>query len=1050
MSLNVNCGNRLEVLAEKLFESWDSCEGHDPFARTAIVVGDMATKDWLQDYFLFNRENTRKRKVLANIDFVPLAQFVNDWLVAQTHKNGRQRRTNEHPYSKNVLAWRINGILSDPNHDERLGPLYAYIGTDERLVAKRCFELSTRIAQLYDDYIGSRPDLLDEWSQGNAPDGVDEWQGVLYQKLVAQYPQTYNKDYAEALDESADLEAAYANGFPRYEAVHVFDVAFSTKPFLCFLERIAHKLPVTFWNFNPVKREWTGELMGALASNAHGVLDFERSVCGSGLHWIGDETDYETLLALKSVEVHACHSPRRELGALRNGLREFFERNEYAKPRDVLVLCADWATYSPLVEAVFGTPGDEGYIPVSIKGRIAEETPIQHAFSGLLDFKDNRFEVSAVMNLLTIPAVRRKFEIDVDSLSLLRDMVREANIHWGYDDELGGETRPYTWRRGLDRLTLDALMGERENPDSLEDVGVLGRLRPCGHVESERAVAVGKLDGFVRKLHEIRGKLNGAYGFAGWRDVLTSLIDDFFLPDKDEMEELSELRVAVASAARDIRSAWYYAGVENATVSAPVFIAAVLSQIKETRPNETAPGDAVRFASLTSGSATPARFVWICGLNDGTFPKSGIRSAFDFIGRNPTEFDSTARDKDLFAFLKAAFGAREKLALSYVGKNVRSNEEVPPSVSLTDLVEWFGRENIHVARYEHPLQSYSPWYYLPPKNEKGEEKQLPLNFSKADHTAAENLLRAANGEVDKVEQKGIAAFVIKHGCPTNLELDDIIEFMKRPSTYLMKNRLRIRVDSADRDVLEDVEAMDVRIPSRYKIALSSSPAGTVDGIDCEAMVEMGKAPNAKSVQEALDELVQTEVVDDEGKAKVTNFGKIQRRTFDLKGGENFSCDGNVVEALAMMNNPDVEPLRFEIALKFKEHEVNIRVRHRAVQVCGLTYVVSYDHYKSKDGETSPETIEMVLRHLAGHAGGYSFTSVVLRGDGTLRALLPISQEEARRRLESMLTLLFDPLPPKLPDLNVVWQDDKLPQELFVKLVDGLDFIKSVARKGKAK
>ncbi len=45
--------------------------------------------------------------------------------------------------------------------------------------------------------------------------------------------------------------------------------------------------------------------------------------------------------------------------------------------------------------------------------------------------------------------------------------------------------------------------------------------------------------------------------------------------------------------------------------------------------------------------------------------------------------------------------------------------------------------------------------------------------------------------------------------------------------------------------------------------------------------------------------------------------------------------------------------------------------------------------------------------------------------------------------------MFEPLPPDLPDLNVKWQDDKLPQPLFERLVEGLQFFKSSVRKGKA-
>jgi hypothetical protein len=84
----------------------------------------MATRNWLQDYFLCRRTE-RQRKVLANIDFTPLPEFVNDWLAAQTHTNDQPRKAANHPYSRNVLAWRINAILAG-ERDPRLQPLYDF------------------------------------------------------------------------------------------------------------------------------------------------------------------------------------------------------------------------------------------------------------------------------------------------------------------------------------------------------------------------------------------------------------------------------------------------------------------------------------------------------------------------------------------------------------------------------------------------------------------------------------------------------------------------------------------------------------------------------------------------------------------------------------------------------------------------------------------------------------------------------------------------------------------------------------------------------------
>ena len=101
-ALRVYWSDRLEELADRLFAEWERMPVKDPFSRICVVVGDLSTRNWLQRHFLLHRK-PGVRRVLANIDFNPLAEFVNDWLAAETHgKDGAHRRPAEHPYSKGV------------------------------------------------------------------------------------------------------------------------------------------------------------------------------------------------------------------------------------------------------------------------------------------------------------------------------------------------------------------------------------------------------------------------------------------------------------------------------------------------------------------------------------------------------------------------------------------------------------------------------------------------------------------------------------------------------------------------------------------------------------------------------------------------------------------------------------------------------------------------------------------------------------------------------------------------------------------------------------
>ena len=1073
MALKVCWGDRLEALAERLFGEWEGTPVGDPFSRTCIVVGDMSTRSWLQSHFLLHHR-PGGRRILANIDFKPLPEIVNDWLAAMCGKDGERRSPAEHPYAKNVLAWRINAILKDQAQNPDLAVPVAYVERSRESVRdRRRFELASRLAQLFDDYLGARCQMLAKWEAGDLPSGPERWQAVLYRHLVQEVPGTYTKDYAYALRADVDPNAAFENGFPRYSAIHVFDVAFAPWPYLQMLRKMSATIPTTFWNFNPsrdywlddatkrqAQREWArtvlaalqngdtppeataedmfetpdARLLGALAGGARGVLAAELDMAEGDCGWEGDE-NVETFSMLKGIvpEVHVCHSPRRELEAARDALHRFFVEEPGARLCDALVLCADWGTYAPLVPSVFGAGGGES-IPFARDGGVQETTPITHSLEELLAFRTNRFEVSAVFSLLGVPEVGARFGIDAEGLSTLRDMVRENNIHWGYDDAdvngilgVSGANHSFTWRRGLDRFIADALMGRREDPGALAEVGALGRLRPRGSVEAERARLVGALNAFVAKLAGLRVFLKASHSIEEWRDRLVQAVDDFYKGDNKADDELAGLRRAVMSATGDalVARTEGKASCKDDPVPGDVMCAAVLAAVKSGARRFSSAGDAVRVAPLMIGSAVPAKFVWICGLSDGVFPRSEHRPAFDLVGRHPTMFDATMRDRDALALLKAAMGAQERLAMSYVGRNVRSNEKMPAAVPLTDLVEWFRASGQEVKTFRHPLQAYSPRYFT--KAGKVEEA-LPPSYSSANHDAAEALLKRQDGDAASLE---VAPFAYAASGDTVIEVEDIVAFYTRPNRFLARNRLAVGLSRPGYDILNDEDSLEAKLPSDLKRALLLRGVSAVKDVDEEAerLVESGITMDAAELADAA-------------KAEADAGEGYRARLLKYKKAENsgFECaDKTAAEALVAWED-EGEPVSYHVELNVDGHRVVLTGCRREIKLSvlpegRLAHVFEFSDYSSIFDSTK---IGAWIRHVAGHAaGGEGFvTAMMCMKDGPVRTYRPLPQAEAREILARIVAQAMKPLPFKfVAALN--GRGDVLPDE-FVNALGGYD------------
>ena len=1070
MSLRVLWSDHLEELAEQLFGEWEKAPVRDPFARMCIVVGDMSTRNWLQSYFLLHRR-PGCRRILANVDFKPLPELVNDWLAAMCGKDGERRSPSEHPYAKNVLAWRINAILKDQVRNPELAVPQAYVQRAKDSVRdRRRFELATRLAELFDDYLGARYQMLAKWEAGKLPSGPERWQAVLYRLLAQEVPATYTRDYARALGTGADAQTAFANGFPRYTAIHVFDVAFAPWPYLQMLQKMSAVVPTTFWNFNPsrdywlddatkkqAQREWArtvlaalqngdeppeatlenmfesadARLLGALGSGARGVLAAQLDLAEGDCDWAGSE-DAETFAALRNVipEVHVCHSPRRELEAARDALHRFFDEVPDARPSDALVLCADWGTYAPLVPSVFGAEGGES-VPFALAGGMQETTPVTHSLEDLLAFRTNRFEVNAVFSLLGVPAIGARFGIDPDGLSVLRDMVRGNNIHWGYDDAdvngiLGaaGANYPFTWRRGLDRFIADALIGPREDPEALVDVGRLGRLRPCGSVEAERARLVGALGAFVTALADLRAFLQKPHSIEGWRTRLVAAIDDFYLGDDETNEELAGLRGAVLSATGDAsiaRTVGLASGKDD-PVPGDVMCAAILAAVNAGVRRVSSSGDVVRVAPLMIGSAVPARFVWVCGLSDGVFPRAEHRPAFDLIGRHPTLFDATVRERDALALLKAAMGARERLALSYVGRNVRSNEEMPPAVPLTDLVEWFEASKLEVKRFQHPLQAYSPRYFTAAEKP---ELALPPSYSAANHDAAVAL---AGERADAAATLEVAPFAYAAAGDTVIEVEDLAAFYSRPNHFLARNRMGVRLSKPGYDNLEDEDSLAADLPRDLERTLLLRGADAVDvDEEAERLVESGIT---------MDNVELAGKMKEKGDAGEGYRGR--RLKYKKAESDGFTCADDKTAAEAFVAWEDgAESVPYHVELDVDGHRVIVTGCRQEVKLNVLpkgqrAHVFEFSDYAAIYDSTK---IGAWIRHVAGHAaGGDGFvTAMMCKKDGPVRTFRPLPQAEAREILARLVAQAMKPLP--FDFVAAMGYDDALPPEFVEALGD---------------
>ena len=114
----------------------------------------------------------------------------------------------------------------------------------------------------------------------------------------------------------------------------------------------------------------------------------------------------------------------------------------------------------------------------------------------------------------------------------------------------------------------------------------------------------------------------------------------------------------------------------------------------------------------------PFKVICLLGLNDGDYPRNTKAAPYDLIAQHPQKGDRARRDDDRYLFLEAILSAREVLYLSYIGKDIRTDEERAPSTLIGELIDTIAAlTQIPASQLNanwithHPLQPFSPKYY---------------------------------------------------------------------------------------------------------------------------------------------------------------------------------------------------------------------------------------------------------------------------------------------------------------------------------------------------
>ncbi|HEY6898601.1 MAG TPA: exodeoxyribonuclease V subunit gamma [Rhodocyclaceae bacterium] len=854
-------GNRQEDLARQLAARLRAAP-QPLFTEEAVVVQSAAMERWLR---LFLAEELG---IAAQLRFPFPASYIWDLFGAVLPAIPRNS-----PLAPERLHWRLLRLLGQPRRGKQFDPLNHYLeGGDLR----RRDGLARQLAATFDRYLTFRPDWLAAWSQQRLLGlGMHEaWQAALWRELAAELalPEAHPRDaFFQAL-------AADPGLIKRLPArISLFGIGNLPPAYLEVFQELGRHLDVRLYLLDPCAEYW-GDLVAsrdkarlALSQPGQAVyLDVGHPLLGSfgrltrqfldrlvadgaELEEAFVEPDTNTLLGRlqhdlltlqetpapladddRSLQVHVCHGPRREVEVLHDQLLARFAADPTLRPSDVLVLTPDIEAFAPLVDAVFATRPVARRIPYTIADRPAgRQAPLLQAFFALLELAAGRLEAEAVLQLLEQPAVARRHGMDEADLERVRDWVRAAAIRWGVDGEWrAAQGLPadagYSWRHGLERLLLGVALAPE---DGLFD----GRLA-AAEIPGGAAQLLGRLISFADDLFAAHGLLNQAHSLDRWAELLEQWLARFF----DSQQEPADLRAAQAlhHAWQGIASEAAAAGCVDA-VPLAVVRRALEDALQEIAPSHGFIGGGVTFAALRAWRAVPARVICLLGMNDGAFPRNPVMPGFDLCVSHPRAGDRAPRDEDRQALLDVLLSVREALLISYAGRGIRDNAHLPPASVVAEVLDAVARGGGEAALERittvHPLQPFSRRYF---------DGAATALFSYEEDYAA-----ASRSAAQRTGQGGTTGF-LDGPLPApedddgllDLTPDELIRFLLSPARALLRDRLGIRLEESE-GLLESAEPFVIAGRERMQLE-TALVADACTGADVSSAFALAAARGA--------------------------------------------------------------------------------------------------------------------------------------------------------------------------------------------------------------
>ncbi len=686
-----------------------------------IIVSTWPSSRWLSE----------KLSIINDINALVKYPFPGTYLKRLVKKFIGIDPNEKDPWEKHNLVWNILELLPELIKKEEAQIIKSWCKknkVENEHINLDSWDLANHIAEIFDDYILYRPEVIKQWLIKNKKKASSDisvnknvlWQEILFNLLhekINKDPFCIQVEKAIEVLKKADISKLdypknlYIYGLSslaplQIDLIQAFSKVINIKIYLispcndlwqrCEARRLQFR---NAWN-TPPDRQWLLESPRLEAFLGRMGAEFQQLLEGSGEYQLGDRNEEDIFSLTADIAANKGNKPNileqlqqellstksetiltkeksdksllflkspgkyRQVELIRDHILQLFAKNKKLQPRDVLIMTPQIDSYAPIFASVFNNLNHD---TTKLPWVITDRS--QEEKVGLIHFVLYLLEISASRLTASI------FELLLTNPALQKQ--QRISIEEVSDITRGLQSAGFTW--GLDSSErfgeethslcwcLERFLLGLVLPD--DPINGVKNISPYSEniSNTEFIKAWSTLSKLCNYIDEIRSKRS----CREWIKLITSLINDLFGDGGEWAWEAQQLLTIVNN--------WGLITVNCELEIDCLVVKDIISKaLSSTNGKFGHRTGKITISALEPMRAIPHEIIIVMGLDSRTFPRIDNRRSFNLLERKKELGDPNQYDKDRYSLLEALISTRQNLLLSWNSKDEKTGEDLAP------------------------------------------------------------------------------------------------------------------------------------------------------------------------------------------------------------------------------------------------------------------------------------------------------------------------------------------------------------------------------------